>query len=268
MDPAAGLRWNYPTDDPGNPGSIVWSYIDYIGAASFLYERVSPNEAASKCGPAFDDPMEDILSSYGELALRLSIHEGTRTYHDAMKAGDKEKALTALQEVDYTSHQYLTEYAANKLVLCLAVACSLMGPVAIIFLFQGWQTLGRKFSFSPFELANSFLLRSPPATSTVSTPHLRPISSSSDGSSILEVKQRQHQLASLLANCSSNASAKELVKSIRQRAEPGGNVEKGKKNMEPVVQYGVLDGTGLLGFAISDANGFVHARPPRKKEML
>ncbi|KAK3392633.1 hypothetical protein B0T20DRAFT_360744 [Sordaria brevicollis] len=257
-------------DSMTNNSGTVWSYIDYIGAASFLYERVSPNETASRCGPAFDDPLEDILRSYGELALRLSIHEGTRTYQDAMKKKDYETARTALQEVNYKSHQYPTEYAANKVVLCLAVACSLMGPAAILFLFNGWQTLGRKFSFSPFELANSFLLRSPPVTpSTVSTPHLRPISSMSDANSIFEQKQRQHQLASLLANCSSNASAQKLVKSIRQGVQqPGGNSEKGMKTAEPVVQYGVLDGTGLLGFAISDANGVVHARPPRKNEML
>ncbi|KAK3344976.1 hypothetical protein B0H65DRAFT_392116, partial [Neurospora tetraspora] len=233
----------------------------YTGAASFLYERVSSNEMAGKCGPAFDDPMEDILNSYRELALRLSIHEGMRTYQDAIKAGNKPGALTAQQNVSYTSHQYLTEYAANKPGLALAVTFSLFGPIAIFFLFQGWQTLGRRFSFSPFELANSLLLRSPlPSSSSRST--------SSDDDSIFELKQRQHQLSSLLANCSSNASAEQLVEPIRQRAGQGGDGEQDTKSKEPVVQYGVLDGTGLLGFAISDANGVVHAREPRVGEML
>ncbi|KAK1779427.1 hypothetical protein QBC45DRAFT_450958 [Copromyces sp. CBS 386.78] len=240
-----------------NPNGTVWSYIDYAGAASFLYERVSPNETAKACGPAFDDPLEDILNTYRELALRLSIHEGMRTFQEAIKAKIDPKSLESQQVVNYTSHQYLTEYAANWAVLAIAVTFSLLGPIAILFLFQDWYTLGRSFSFSPFELANALLLRSlPPSSSSRST-------SSDDNDSIFELKQRQHQLASLIANCSSNASAEQMVELILKRA--GADSTRSK---EPAVQYGVLDGTGLLGFAISDANGVVHARRPRKGEML
>ncbi|KAK3953909.1 hypothetical protein QBC32DRAFT_337808 [Pseudoneurospora amorphoporcata] len=257
MGEPIGLRWNFPTPDPGDPNGTVWSYIDYAGAASFLYERVSPNETAKACGPAFDDPLEDILNTYRELALRLSIHEGMRTFQEAIKAKIDPMSLESQQVVNYTSHQYLTEYAANWAVLAIAVTFSLLGPIAILFLFQDWYTLGRSFSFSPFELANALLPRSlPPSSSSRST-------SSDDNDSIFELKQRQHQLASLIANCSSNASAEQMVELILKTA--GADSTRSK---EPAVQYGVLDGTGLLGFAISDANGVVHARKPRKGEML
>ncbi|EGO56764.1 hypothetical protein NEUTE1DRAFT_45681 [Neurospora tetrasperma FGSC 2508] len=231
----------------------------YRGATSFLYEQNSNNQSA--CGPSFDDPTNDILNGFRELALRLSIREAIGRREAAAAAGNVTEDNPAfVQKVDYTSHQLRTEYAVNKPALALAVVVSLLGPISILSLFKGWTTLGRDFSLSPFELANSFLLRSP-------LPSSSPRSNSS-GDSISELKQRQHQLASLLASCSSNASAEKVLESICQRAEAASDGVSGTTTKEPVVQYGVLDGTGLLGFAISDVNGVVHARKPREGEIL
>lgn len=44
---------------------------------------------------------------------------------------------------------------------------------------------------------------------------------------------------------------------------------KGRSRLEePIIQYGVLDSTGRLGFAVADAEGVIRARCPRKGEML
>ncbi|KAK3490539.1 uncharacterized protein B0T23DRAFT_405376 [Neurospora hispaniola] len=231
--------------------------VQLLGAASFLYAQNSGNESA--CGPIFDDPTHDILNGFRELALRLSIREAFERHEAAAAAGGETEGNPAfVQKVTYTSHQ--PQYAVDKPALALAVVISLLGPISILSLFKGWTTLGRDFSLSPFELANSFLLRSP-------LPSSSPRSNSS-GDSIFELEQRQHQLASLLASCSSNASAEKVLESICQRAEAASDGVNGMTTKEPVVQYGVLDGTGSLGFAISDVNGVVHARKPREGEML
>lgn len=260
------MSWSFEIPDPKNSTGTIRTYVDYKGATSFLYEQISGSD--SMCGPSFEDPTDDILNGFRELALRLSIREAIEKNKAAIDAGNGTEANPPfVQRVAYESHRFRTEYAVNTATLYAAVVISLLGPTAIFFLFSGWQTLGRSFSFSPFELANSLLLRSslPPPSPRSSLPpsSSSPRSSRSDIDSIYEIKQRQHQLGSLLASCSSNESAEKLLESVAQMAGAGG-----RDSEEPVVQYGVLDGTGLLGFAISDANGVVHARMPRKGELL
>ncbi|KAK3487070.1 hypothetical protein B0T13DRAFT_491899 [Neurospora crassa] len=235
------------------------SVVQRLGATSFLCEQNSRDLSA--CGPGFDEPTNDILNGFRELGLRLSIQEAIEKNKAAAAAGGRTEDNPAfVQKVDYTSYQLYTVYAVNKPALVLAVVVSLLGPISILSLFKGWTTLGRDFSLSPFELANSFLLRLPPPSSSPR--------SNSSGDSISELKERQHQLASLLASCSSNASAEKVLESICQRAEAASNGVNGTTTKEPVVQYGVLGGTGLLGFAISDVNGVIHARKPREGEIL
>ncbi|KHE87567.1 hypothetical protein GE21DRAFT_1323046 [Neurospora crassa] len=242
---------------------------------SFLGRRNGPDHGLGRHILVWPDGDLDDLGLYDTGSRRSkrpnSDLGGLQRSNILLEAIDKNKAAAAaggrtednpafVQRVDYTSYQLYTVYAVNKPALVLAVVVSLLGPISILSLFKGWTTLGRDFSLSPFELANSFLLRLPPPSSSPR--------SNSSGDSISELKERQHQLASLLASCSSNASAEKVLESICQRAEAASDGVNGTTTKEPVVQYGVLDGTGLLGFAISDVNGVIHARKPREGEIL
>lgn len=79
--------------------------------------------------------------------------------------------------------------------------------------------------------------------------------------------QNQNQLAtlSLLTRASSNATAKQVVKHVRRRLKAA---SKNEVFEEPTIRYGVLDSTGHLGLVVSDRDGVVRARQPRKGEWL
>ena len=91
---------------------------------------------------AFDDPMDEILNGFRELALRMGV----------AAAAEGTKSQTAAYTTELTS----TVYAAHRGNLALAVVISLLGPVATLILFWGWWGLGRSFSLSPLEIANAF----------------------------------------------------------------------------------------------------------------
>jgi hypothetical protein len=122
--------------------------------------------------------MDDIIDSYRELALRMSV--------------DSIEPNTTGQTVPYTSRLASVQYAANRGNLVLAVIVSLIGPIATFALFWGWWELGRPFSLSPLEVANAF----------------RP-------SSTKEMPAERHRYAvDVLEKCSGNASAGDVVRHV------------------------------------------------------
>lgn len=267
--------------------------VTYSGVASYVYMKEYPEStlktSAVMTGPDFDDPMDDIINSYRDIGLRMSILEAVvnnngQTNGTALGPYSLPKPFIS-QSVDYVSHQARVEYQANPRALGLAVVISLLGPLATLTLFWGYWKLGRNFSMSPLELANAFLVRG----------HMPPMSSSStkcQGAQdycpeIQHQYQHQHQheqpqqyfhqhhqqpeLATLLASCSSNASAKQITKHCARKRNDGrwwSTFFQFNNKREPRLQYGVLESTGQLGFAVEDEQGVIHARRPREGEML
>ncbi|KAK3947214.1 hypothetical protein QBC32DRAFT_94157 [Pseudoneurospora amorphoporcata] len=113
--------------------------------------------------------------------------------------------------------------------------------MAILVLFWGWWRLGRSFSISPLEFAKAIL----PSHYTIPSP-------CGDG-----VAQSDIGLSSIFATCSSNASVSQLVDHVCQGVEGA--------DFEPMVQYGVIDGTDRLGFALRTTRSM---RKPREGDLL
>ncbi|KAJ4375728.1 hypothetical protein N0V85_009038, partial [Neurospora sp. IMI 360204] len=244
----------------------------YSGQAGYMYMQESDQNDPS--GPNFDDPMDDIINSYREIGLRMSILEAAVNNQNLTSANtttsDPKQKSWISQTVDYVSHQVRVEYKANAPALGLAVVVSLLGPLATLTLFWGYWHLGRDFSMSPLELANAFLVRGPMLPTSSLSP--KPQDAQSHYSQIQHQNQDQYnrQLATLLANCSSNASAKEITKHCARRRNDDRwwTTFFRSNNREPKLQYGVLESTGQLGFAVEDEQGVIHARKPREGELL
>ncbi|KAK3946752.1 hypothetical protein QBC32DRAFT_388094, partial [Pseudoneurospora amorphoporcata] len=206
----------------------------YLYLKQSLFDPVEGDQL----GPNFDDPMDDIINSYREMTLRMSVLEAAVSNENITSANtttsDRYQKSWINQSVDYVNHQVRVEYKANPPALGLAVVISLLGPLATLTLFWGYWKLGRDFFMSPLELANAFL--------------------------------HQPELATLLANCSSNASAKEITKHCAHKRNDDhwwNTFFRFNSNREPKLQYGVLESTGQLGFAVEDEQGIIHARKPR-----
>ncbi|KAK3402320.1 hypothetical protein B0T20DRAFT_390215 [Sordaria brevicollis] len=259
--------------------------LDYSGLAGYLYAQEYPGRLdryVNCCGPTFDDPMDDIINSYREIAFRMSILEAAANKRNITNANTTESdshpwSITS-QSVDYVSDQVRVEYKANFPALALALAISLLGPLATLTLFWGYWRLGREFSMSPIELANAFIVRGLmlPVSETGATSYAKSQGSEDHYRQISLHGQDQHQshdqkqLATLLASCSSNASAKEIAKHCagKPHHDRWWNTFFRSRRREPRVQYGVLESTGQLGFAVADEQGVIHARKPREGEML
>ncbi|KAK3947142.1 hypothetical protein QBC32DRAFT_224821 [Pseudoneurospora amorphoporcata] len=241
--------------------------VAYNSLAAYLYmQEYGEDDYIS--GPDYDDPMDDIINGYREIALRMSILEAV-VNNQNLTRDPKEKPWIS-QPVDYVSHQVRVEYKANPHALALAVVISLLGPLATLTLFWGYWKLGRDFSMSPLELANSFRVHGPmlPMPGAVAPSSSAHQNHQDHGSRI----QHQHQpeLAILLANCSSNASAKKITKHCARKRKDGRwwTTFFRSSGREPKLQYGVLESTGQLGFAVEDEQGVIHARKPREGELL
>ncbi|KAJ4385181.1 hypothetical protein N0V85_008160 [Neurospora sp. IMI 360204] len=244
--------------------------VTYSGQAGYMYMQESDQNDPS--GPNFDDPMDDIINRYREIGLRMSILEAVVNNQNVTSANTtisspQQKAWIS-QTVDYISHQVRVEYKANAAALALAVVVSLLGPLATLTLFWGCWHLGRDFSMSPLELANAFLVRGPMLP--MSSSSMQPQVVQDHYSRIQHQDQYNRQLATLLGNCSSNAPAKEITKHCaRKRNDDRWWTTFFQSNTrEPKLQYGVLESTGQLGFAVEDEQGVIHARKPREGEML
>ena len=209
------------------------------------------------------------------------------------------------RNVEYVSNQASLRYAVNKNRLWLGLGVSVLGPLAtlILLLWQWWGRalfmgspgLGRTFSMSPLEIANAFLgggggrgnMKTMVSTSYSNYPGSGSENTYSKADSSLTVVEQEmsdydhhnqnqqqhthtHTLAPILAGCSSNSSASQIVKHIRRRTVAmngkGGLI----RNKEPRVQYGVEESSGRLAFVVIERGeeGETLVRPPRRKEML
>ncbi|KAK3352074.1 hypothetical protein B0H65DRAFT_418492 [Neurospora tetraspora] len=185
-------------------------------------------ESDDYCLEYYTSPMDYIIKNYRELAFRISVRAGA------------EKKLN--QTVPYISHLVHAKYAASVPSLILGIIISVLGLLATLILFWGWWKMGRSFSMSPLELANAILCPGPdPSTET--------------GNGDIEL-----ELSTIFANCSSNASAEKLAKQVGQKV-----VEADRKQLEPTLQYGVLESTGRLAFGFTKS-GLV--REPKEGELL
>ncbi|CCC12996.1 unnamed protein product [Sordaria macrospora k-hell] len=227
-------------ENPKDPKTKVQYRVHSDGLLSDLYQQ----GRSVKCGQAFQDPMDDILNTYRELTLRLAIWDARNRSDAAISAGDKTGKSNFFQAVKYTRpEQIQAEYTANRTNLAVAVFVSLLGPLATLVLFWGFWELGRDFSMSPLELANAFLAGSAPRKATAETDSdtNRPVTITES-----EVTPNRNQLATILAGCSSNASADDIVSHI---------LKIWKNSQEPAVQYGVLASNNRLGFAVVRSEG-------------
>ncbi|KAK3947451.1 hypothetical protein QBC32DRAFT_374299 [Pseudoneurospora amorphoporcata] len=243
LNPRADLL--YPTENTVLPlwhlgtslfNSSSWMQFDFTYGYAMNYEGLITNlytanwttsDFRSLCYQYFNDPMDYIINSYREIAFRMSIR------------------------VPYTRHSTQVQYTANRLALALAVIVSLVGPVAILFLFRGWWRLGRDFSINPTPGMDG--LASDDASIHDETPSERP---SKNYNSV-----------------SGNASADELANHFRhlgQTKNLNDENEKEEQEEEPKVQYGVVEsGTGEhLGFAVVSGSQGVAVRRSWKGESL
>ncbi|KAK3402058.1 hypothetical protein B0T20DRAFT_129223 [Sordaria brevicollis] len=225
------------TENAQEPQNKIQYRLHSDGLIPDLYQE----ERGNKCGPKYQDPVDDILNTYRELALRLAVSDAlSRSEAANGAAGNSEEKSKVFQTVEFTRpFQIRVEYAADIYKLRLAIVVSLAGPLAASILYWGFWELGRDFSMSPLELANAFQAGGSARTMRVE------IETDSDTDRMIAVTETEvtdadtnKRFATIFQSFSSNASAKKILRGIRQGSK------------EPRVQYGVLDSTKRLGFAI------------------
>lgn len=218
---------SYDDNDDSSPPELVEWNVDRSQLLAYMFYAGSGKN--NPCDESYDDPMDFLINSYREIALRMSIQA-------ALENG-------TTQHVEYTSHQLQAQYAASATALTIAVVISLLGPLATLILFWNWWKLGRSFSMSPLELANAILgqeLQSCAGTTTGNDHELK--------------------LSGMFADCSGNISADKLASHITKKA-----YKSEKETGEPMLQYGVLESTGRLAFAFANSG---NVRKPKDGEEL
>ncbi|KAK3499061.1 uncharacterized protein B0T23DRAFT_400744 [Neurospora hispaniola] len=289
--------------------STSWMQDSYDHSYSANYEGLVASlsaangttaEFGSPCYHYFNDPMDYIIDTYREIAFRVSVRAAAGPSNNEYFAG-KSSSVQQLPDlmqkgIPYTLHSTQVQYAADRPALVLAVIVSLVGPVAILFLFWGWWKLGRDFSMSPLKLANALLQQQGnsraeqadefgPANIDGSVgdditiqdetaTEMTHMSCNSVSGSDIDQQKGQH-LASVFADCSGNATADELAKhfsQLSQRKKPNDGIENEEEEGEPIVQYGVVEsGNGeYLGFAMVSGSqeAATAVRRPWKGELL
>jgi hypothetical protein len=124
--------------------------VGYIITTTGLFANtymVSLPGVNTECNTTFEDPVDDIINGFREVALRMSVMEA----RENATAG-----FPVAQTVPYTSNSVRVQYAIDWRSVAAAVVVSLLGPAITLLLFWGWWELGRPFSLSPLELANAF----------------------------------------------------------------------------------------------------------------
>lgn len=166
-------------------------------------------------GAVFFDPMDDILNSFREVTLRMSVAAAA----DGPPHEADEPAVPYSQTVLYTSQLEGVQFKADRGNLALAVVISLLGPVATLALFWGWWQLGRPFSLSPMEVVNAFYPPTPDAA---------------------HAEARGHAVR-ILAGCNGNATAGEVIKHVREG-----------RNDDPLVCYGIVGDANRLCMGLAN----------------
>ncbi|KAL0471781.1 hypothetical protein QR685DRAFT_570523 [Neurospora intermedia] len=209
-------------------GAVGWA-TKADGLTANLYTG-NWSAARSPCHQFYQDPMDDIINSYRELAFRMSVHAANNPGHDSLGVPlprEEQKGIP------YTSHITQVQYAADIPELLLAVAVSLAGPVATMVLLWGWWRLGRNFSMSPLELAYAFSSSPPPEKGPYGKSSVTLLSDSKSdlgynggsgggGGGVTTTMQQENEASGmdgLFADCDSNASAGELADHFRNKGK-------------------------------------------------
>lgn len=101
------------------------------------------NDTKPGCADTWSDPMDDIMETTRQLALRASLLYASQNTSNT-------------QEVSYTNSVTVLVYVTDYSKMRVAVAISLIGLVAVLPVFWGWWDLGREVSLNPLEAANAF----------------------------------------------------------------------------------------------------------------
>jgi hypothetical protein len=94
----------------------------------------------------FDDPMEDMLDKFREIAFRTSVRAGR----------DRANVTDAQQSVSYQGIANHSIYVTDFRYMIAAAVVSAASVIAISITFYGWWQLGRTATFSPLEIAKAF----------------------------------------------------------------------------------------------------------------
>jgi hypothetical protein len=94
---------------------------------------------------SWNDPMDDMINSMREIALRTSIAAASNT-----------SLAGSVQSVPYKGTSTQIVYVTNYHYTIIAAAVSFLGILAVIPTFWGWWEDGRKVSMSPLEIAKAF----------------------------------------------------------------------------------------------------------------
>lgn len=184
---------------------------------------------------AFDDPMDELISSFREIALRMSVKEAQEKNEGKLRTSE----LVVAQNISYVSNTTRVQYATDEDALALAVVISLIGPVATLVLFWGFWRLGRKVTMSPLEVINAMSV-----------------------SSATDAQDGTTEVAQIFADCKSNVEGAAVADYVRKKDTEGSG--------EPKLQYGVVEETGRLGMVV--VNGVLpdrrRVRRPMKGEVL
>jgi hypothetical protein len=94
----------------------------------------------------FEDPMEDMLDKFREIAFRASVRAGK----------DRAIVTDAQQSVTYHGTANHSIYTTDFRYMIAAAIVSLASIVAISATFYGWWQLGRTATLGPLEIAKAF----------------------------------------------------------------------------------------------------------------
>jgi hypothetical protein len=94
----------------------------------------------------FDDPMENMLEKFREIAFRASVRAGKHLAN----------VTDAQQSVTYHGQASHSIYITDFRYMIAAAIVSVASVLAISLTFYGWWQLGRSASLSPLEIAKAF----------------------------------------------------------------------------------------------------------------
>jgi len=94
----------------------------------------------------FDDPMEEIIAFYRNMAFRSSVQVGL----------DNPSWTNLTQRVSFTGTEAHDIYVTDFGYMAAAVILSILSVCAVAPTFWGWWEFGRDVGLSPFEIAKAF----------------------------------------------------------------------------------------------------------------
>ncbi|CCC14450.1 unnamed protein product [Sordaria macrospora k-hell] len=236
-------------------GAVGWTTSNSGLLSNLFYTAETPalRRSSDPKDYSFEDPMQDIINAYRDIAFRMSLQAATEE-----NEGLTDQNVKVFQEVGYTSHTSMARYAMDKAALAVAVVISLLGPVATLILFWGWWKLGRRFTMSPLEMINAVLapVEEEFFGDDEEKDDRRQEERPTQGTG-RSAKRDQLEVARVLAECGKgDASGADLANHVRQKK---------KGDQEPVVKYGV-DGRGKLSMQVVGGGGSGGMRRRREKE--